>query len=180
MRCCNSHRIVQMGKKSETLGQRLKAGLAALACLLPTWEGNHVPHFTKEARFLFLSLVKVQTMQANPVLGSHPARPSIERAARAALLAAFVALPLLSSVPEVASQKVPGSIDPDWGMCGIHLGSSQVFVCPNAVCCSQFGFCGNSHDHCAMTAGCQPGSCILRHCSYESGAGVGHTGPPSP
>ncbi|KAM0277064.1 hypothetical protein ACHAQH_006134 [Verticillium albo-atrum] len=42
----------------------------------------------------------------------------------------------------------PGSISPD-----SSCGGANAFVCPAGTCCSQFGFCGTTTDHC--TTGCQ-------------------------
>ncbi|KAL7628272.1 hypothetical protein AAE478_002471 [Parahypoxylon ruwenzoriense] len=59
-----------------------------------------------------------------------------------------------------------GGISPDL-TCGITGAGEHGYICPNSMCCSQYGYCGNSTDYC--DAGCQAafGRC---------GAGGGNSG----
>jgi hypothetical protein len=54
----------------------------------------------------------------------------------------------------------------------ITQGSCQTKGCPNGLCCSKYGFCGNTPAHCdntpitngnCKTQGCPPGQCCSLH-----------------
>jgi Chitin recognition protein len=59
-----------------------------------------------------------------------------------------------------------GSISPD-GACGGTTG----YVCPSSLCCSPWGYCGSSSDHCG--SGCQTafGACSLTASGSASSSG---------
>ncbi|KAM0326776.1 hypothetical protein ACHAQA_006650 [Verticillium albo-atrum] len=61
-----------------------------------------------------------------------------------------VFVPVDPNAPQPTAAPQPtGGVSPD-----SSCGGANAFTCPTGTCCSQFGFCGDTVDHC--TTGCQP------------------------
>ncbi|KAI2616579.1 carbohydrate-binding module family 18 [Hypoxylon sp. NC1633] len=69
-----------------------------------------------------------------------------------------------------------GEISPDL-TCGTTGAGEHGYICPTGMCCSQYGYCGNSTDYCLT--GCQAafGTCTAGGGGTGSGSGNGRCGP---
>ncbi|KAK8055804.1 Chitin deacetylase [Apiospora rasikravindrae] len=63
--------------------------------------------------------------------------------------------------------------------CGNTEAGTKGYTCPDNLCCSSHGYCGNTNDYCGADVGCQPkfGTCAAGTGSGGSGGGNGRCGP---